>query len=212
MREPWRNLVAQLLAADLSPERLAPLDDKPVAAIRQMVAKGINSPMSSSAGRLFDAVAATLNLAPERLSFEGQAAMALEAAVEGDTLTCIAPYPFGRDDSSGSLVIDPAPCWHELLADLQQGKDSSHIAARFHLGLAWTLVKVATELAEREGVRRVALSGGVFQNRHLFELVHGGLTGKGLEVLSHHQVPANDGGLALGQALIAAARSITERS
>jgi hydrogenase maturation protein HypF len=107
-------------------------------------------------------------------------------------------------------VLDPAPLWSALLADLAAGDGVGVIAARFHLGLARSLVTAAKNLAGRHGTTTCALSGGVFQNRTLFEEVSEGLRGAGLGVLAHRQVPTNDGGLALGQATVAAARWLTD--
>jgi hydrogenase maturation protein HypF len=220
MREPWRNTCAQLLAA-FGDEAFAQLDgttdlsdlfdDKPLQTIRQMIAKGINAPLASSAGRLFDAVAAAVGLAPSRTSYEGEAAMALESAIDAEGLQTASPYPFEIRTFSGRSVLDPKPCWEGLIGDLRQGVSQGIIAASFHRGLAQALVTLASDLARRNGVARIALSGGVFQNRILFDLVQEGLGHAGLQVLAHRQVPANDGGLSLGQAAIAAARLIQQR-
>jgi hydrogenase maturation protein HypF len=220
MREPWRNTCAQLLAA-FGDEASAQLDDatalkylfddKPIHTIRQMIAKGINAPLASSTGRLFDAVAAAVGLAPSRASYEGEAAMALESAIDAEGLQAASPYLFQVGTMSGRMVLDPKPCWEGLIGDLRQRVARGIIAARFHRGLAQALVAMAIDLAARTGVARVALSGGVFQNRILFDLVQDGLCDAGLQVLAHRQVPANDGGLALGQAAIAAARLIRQR-
>jgi len=108
-------------------------------------------------------------------------------------------------------VLDPAPLWPALLADLRAGVDRGVIAARFHRGLADAVVALAAELAASRRVGTVALSGGVFQNRLLLEQVADGLRRRGLDVLQHRQVPANDGGLALGQAAICAMRIVMVR-
>jgi hydrogenase maturation protein HypF len=102
--------------------------------------------------------------------------------------------------------LDPAPLWPALLADLRARVPAGVIAARFHLGLAEAVSAIAAALAAEHGLRTVALSGGVFQNRTLVEGVAQRLRGEGLEVLQHRQVPANDGGLALGQAAVCAVR------
>ena len=218
-REPWRNLYAQLHAA-FGAEAvargefadIAALRDRPLATLGQMIARGINAPPSTSAGRLFDAVAGALDLAPARLSYEAQAAMALEAACDPQALHDAEPYPFALQDDGGPLMIDPAPCWRALLAERARGVAVGRMAARFHSGLAQALVDVAARLGREHAVGRVALSGGVLQNRVLFEALSAGLRGHGLEVLVHRQVPANDGGLALGQALVAAARWLKPES
>ena len=196
-REPWRNLWAQLVAAELDPAPLLP--GKPLGTLAAMVARGVNAPLTSSTGRLFDAVACAAGLAPERLSFEGEAAMALEAAAARNGPA--EPYAFGWDGQ----VLDPAPMWRALLADLGDGAGAGVMAARFHAGFAAALCRAATDLRTRHGAGAVALTGGVFQNATLLEACLAGLNGP---VLSHAAVPAGDGGLALGQAVVALARAL----
>ncbi len=217
MREPWRNTWAQLNATlgwDLFVKKYATLElhktlnRKPVHILQQMCDKGINSPLSSSAGRLFDAIAAATGLAPQRCSYEGQAAMALETCMDKQDLKQVSPYPFKLKKQDGIYELDPTPMWSTLLDDLTAKATTSIIAARFHRGLARAIVDTASLLARENNINRVALSGGVFQNRSLFELVIAGLRKKNIIVLTHQQVPANDGGIALGQAIIAAAREI----
>ena len=218
VREPWRNLYAHLQAAfgwDAAAREfarlpaIARLRSKPLSTLDGMIARGINAPLASSCGRLFDAVAAALELCPERQAFEGQAAMQLEALAGGATLSDVdAGYPFGIADVAGQpLQVDPAPMWAALLADLSAEALAPVVAARFHRGLAAGLAELACRLA-RGRTEVVALSGGCFQNRLLFEPFEQRLTAAGLQVLTHAQVPANDGGLALGQAAVAAARLI----
>jgi hydrogenase maturation protein HypF len=101
--------------------------------------------------------------------------------------------------------------WQQLLDDLVSGTDSAAISTRFHRGLANALSNLAIELCQAHNCQTIALSGGVYQNKVLFKLTQQALQKKNLKVLSHHQVPANDGGLSLGQALIAAARQPTRR-
>jgi hydrogenase maturation protein HypF len=180
-----------------------------------MIERGVNAPLASSCGRLFDAVAAAIGLCRDRVQYEGQAAMMLEALATEDADIA---YPFDITDADGLLQLDPTPLWGALFDDLDI-VSSAVIAARFHAGLANALASMVEALQShplsreagdsREGVyRQVALSGGVFQNRLLLEQVLQRLQASGLRVLTHRIVPANDGGLALGQAAIAAARMI----
>ena len=215
MREPWRNTYAHLQAAGLWDELAgsqAPLalvqqlQDQPLQTLDIMLERGLNCPPCSSAGRLFDAVAAALELTPARCSYEGQAAMSLEALVDAAQLAEASAYPFALSEQDDLLQLEPTPMWQALLADLADGTDKALIAARFHKGLAQALVDLAAQLAQQYASDTVALSGGVLQNRTLLGLLHDGLSERGLNVLSHRSVPANDGGLSLGQALIAAAR------
>ncbi len=196
-REPWRNLLMRLDQAglpDLADELLAGF---PRDAVRQAAAAGLNAPMSSSAGRLFDAVAAALGIAVKAQSYEGEAAMLLEALAGPQT----DPYPFGTGEA-----IDPAPMFRALAADLAAGVPAAVISARFHEGLAEAFAAPARRLVESGGARAVALSGGCLQNARLLAALVRRLDG--VPLLLHSRVPANDGGLALGQALIAAAESL----
>lgn len=213
--EPWRNLLAQLDAAFGAEHTAASLPLLPGGAIlaaqkldvlRQAMARGINAPLSSSCGRLFDAVAAALGLAPARLSFEGQAAMALEALA--GTSPDTDRYPFGLDASTSPWIIDPAPMWQALLADLARRVPAASIAARFHRGLADVFCNAALRIAKDNDAKATALGGGVFQNGLLLEACLARLGHSSLPVLAPAHVPANDGGLAYGQAVIAAARAL----
>jgi len=209
-REPWRVAYAHLHCALGEAQarrwaaRLPALRDRPVAALARMMARGINTPRASSAGRLFDAVAAVLGLAPARLSHEAQAALALEAVVDPAHLG--RPYPLALERRARPWELDPAPLWRALLADLAAGRPPGESAARFHAGLAAALAGTACALARRHGVQRVALSGGVFANRILLAETARRLRRAGLEALTHRRLPPNDAGLAYGQALVAGAR------
>jgi hydrogenase maturation protein HypF len=193
--EPWRNALVRLDQAGLPEvaDRLFP--DAPRAALRRAVAAGVNAPVSSSAGRLYDAAAAILGLAPTRQSFEGEAAMRLEALADPDS----DPLDFGL---SGG-VIDPAPAIRALAAG---GADPGRLAGGFQAGLARAVCAVARDLVRQGRAEAVALSGGCFQNAGLLAACQRELAG--LRVLVHRRVPPNDGGLAYGQALVAAARGV----
>lgn len=226
MREPWRSTYAHLASAiGWSAVRHAygTLDltrfmvNKPLTTFDTMLTQSLNCPVASSCGRLFDAVAAALGICREVTSYEGQAAIELEALAAtsaplrfGDAQA----YPFALTrDRQTIMEIDPAPMWYALLHDLAVRTAPDVIAARFHMGLSHAIVAMAYQCVELTGLRTtvphsVALSGGVFQNRILFEQVARGLREHGFNVLSQQQVPANDGGLSLGQATIAAARRL----
>ncbi len=213
IRQPWRNCVAHLAAAfgpgwrHEVPELWEHLpEDGAVKVIEQMIEAGLNSPLCSSAGRLFDAVAAMLGIHAEKLAFEGQAAMALEALAR--------PYvedakPYSLDtivrDNTGVWRPDLAPMWREIARDVVAGKTKGAIAARFHLSLSSLFI----ELLDRSGIAArgvpVALSGGVLQNQILRRSLRTALADRGVRALTHQRVPANDGGLSLGQAAVAAA-------
>ncbi len=209
VREPWRNLYAHLKAAgafDATPSASgdwSALNGKPLATIDWMIEQDLNSPLASSCGRLFDAVAAALGVCADRQVYEGEGAARLEA------LAAAAPnetrgYAL-RISESELIDIDAAPMWLAILDDLRQGVSAQTIARRFHLGLARSIAEVAIRLAAARRFETVALSGGCFQNRLLFESVYDGLCEAGFTVLTHADAPANDGGLSLGQAAIGAA-------
>ncbi len=217
IQEPWRNTYAHLAThlgwvrfLDEFPglELTEFLRRQPLDILSAMLERGINAPLSSSCGRLFDAVAAALDLSRAAVTYEGQAAIELEALAVGAGPVPGDGYPFSVAEGEQTLSLDPSPMWSALLDDLQFGLDKGRVAARFHAGLAAACADLTARLAREHRVDTVALSGGVFQNRTLFEAVSQQLKQAGLRVLAHERVPANDGGLALGQAAVAAARSI----
>jgi hydrogenase maturation protein HypF len=223
-REPWRNLYAHLMAemgwADFTMNYAeldihADLAARPRAILESMARSNLNAPLASSCGRLFDAVAAALGICTDVQAYEGEAASRLEAIVddrvlreEDDALAYPLSIPMLRD--AGLPYIEPLGMWRAILGDLILKTPGAVIAARFHKGLAKVLAAMAVKLAARQDGRgprfdTVALSGGCFQNRVLFEEVTRRLGRAGFTILSHEEVPANDGGLALGQAAIGAA-------
>jgi hydrogenase maturation protein HypF len=198
VREPWRNLYAHLTAAGLPPA-------KPHTLLDAIIRNGVNSPLASSCGRLFDAMAAALGICAARHSHEGEAASRLEALACERTLRDEADAMAYRFALSGRC-IEPRPMWQSVVRDLADATPHAVIAARFHKGLAIAVSDMAHAFAAQAGFDTVALSGGCFQNKVLFEQTEQRLCAAGLAVLSHGKVPANDGGLALGQAAVAAAR------
>ena len=218
IRQPWRMAYAWL-RQDPDWTRLhrefgtlpffRALAGKPVAALDAMIDSGINSPLTSSCGRLFDAVAAIIGLRLE-VSYEGQAAMELEAAMGTPAHTRDDGYPFtvGQMPGESMAWIDPGPLWPALLADVAEGCAPASISARFHRGLADAVVAMVAHLSEHHGdpwQGRVALSGGVFQNDFLLNQVTKSLQDASLKVYTHSKIPTNDGGLAVGQAMVAGA-------
>ena len=157
-----------------------------------MIRAGTNSPRTSSAGRLFDAVAAISGVC-RRLTFEGQAAMMLEHAAAGEIGK---PYPFQIIDSGGMSVID----WRPMIENIVREKDTRVAARCFHA----TLVEIIRAVAHASGYTRIVLSGGVFQNALLLKHTRKALLNDGFDVYSHQLIPPNDGGIALGQILVAA--------
>jgi len=183
-----------------------------------MMRKGINSPRSSSCGRLFDAVAAAVGIYQDAVSYEGEAAIALESITDARALTLEDGYPIQHriqaPASGGLTTMDLSPLWRAILDDLEGHTPAAVMAARFHRGLMRAIVEMVRHIFARQNRRLeriVALSGGSFQNKLLLEGVSHALEGLGLTVLTHSQVPANDGGLTFGQAVVAAARSMASR-
>ena len=214
-REPWRNAYAHLMAemgwAELKMnfaglalfDRLAAA---PRATLDAMIAKGVNAPLASSCGRLFDAAATIAGLAWEAQSHEGEAAMRLEAAIDPAAMEepedLAYPFAIPRLGGRGLPYIEPLAVWRAMLGDLILETPPGVMAARFHRGLAKAIATLAARIARAEELDSVALTGGCFQNATLLRLVDERLRAEGLAVLSHENVPANDGGLALGQAAV----------
>ncbi|MCB1310795.1 MAG: carbamoyltransferase HypF [Sedimentitalea sp.] len=216
-RHPWRNTFAHLSAVfgpDMMREIrcqfgeipvLADLETKPISTLSKMIDRGVNAPLSTSAGRLFDAVAGALGICFDEITFEGQAAMELQVLAEehpGDAR----PYP-----CDVGPVIGWGALWRGILGDLQSGRTAPEIAARFHATLAACVSQNAVALAKTRAIDTVVLSGGVFQNGLLQSRVLEALAAANLKALSPRQFPSNDGGISLGQATIAAARMTWRR-
>ena len=209
MREPWRNALAQLVTT-LGWERVVDdwpeldiirfLQRKPLRNLLRMLESGINSPPASSAGRLFDALAAVLGICREMVGFEGQAAMELEALAE-TAETQAAAY----DLVLTGQTIDFSGFWTGILDDLKAGEDKAVISARFHSSLAHGLAGIARELGQRHGVDTLVLGGGVFQNKRLLEQLLDAFPDRDMRILVPNRIPVNDGGISLGQAVVAGA-------
>jgi hydrogenase maturation protein HypF len=251
--QPWRNTYAHLMAAFSWDELQADygdlelfqfLEKQPRSLLNQMLTKNLNSPLAASAGRLFDAVAASVGICRDRAHYEGQGAIELEAAMQfkiqnskfkiqnskfktaNSNFDERSAYPFeivvkpipptplkkGGNMESVEAILEPRPMWQALLTDLQQGVSPSVIATRFHLGLAAAIASMVLYLQQSHTFTHVALTGGVFQNLVLSEQVSQRLNAMGFTVLTHSRIPANDGGLSLGQVAIAAALSLKPRT
>jgi hydrogenase maturation protein HypF len=158
--------------------------------------------VTSSAGRLFDAVAALLGLRT-RITYEAQAAIELESAAAGQPLAGPAGYELDVVDG----VLDPTPLLAAVIADRDAGRPAAEISAGFHAGLGRGVARAAADAAVAHGLDTVALSGGVFQNARFTKVVAGHLRPAGVGVLVHERVPPNDGGISVGQAAIGSALS-----
>jgi hydrogenase maturation protein HypF len=195
IKQPWRMAAAYLgtSAVDLDVFRR---NASQWPAVLSMAETATNSPWTSSAGRLFDAVAALLGLR-DRINYEGQAAIELEQLAD---VSHTSAYSASITDSAISGADLVAACAH----DLRAGVPRPLIAARFHNGVAEVITRACVTFADQTGVDTVALSGGVFQNLLLLDRTVTALEASGLRVLTHSRVPTNDGGISLGQAVIAA--------
>ncbi len=176
------------------------MDEKDVEIILQMIEKGVNSPMTSSMGRLFEGVAAILGIRG-RNSFEGQAAIELEMIADPDVKDYY-DLPFSDDECIKVFVPQVI---QGIVKDIEMGKPVEFIAGKFHRTIILTFTKICEKISERTSIKSAALSGGVFQNAILLSGFITELEKKGFEVYTHSLVPANDGGISLGQAVIAGA-------
>jgi hydrogenase maturation protein HypF len=213
IREPWRMALGALHAAGIdieSDEIRSLVGAKPQEArlVKQMIERGINTPLTSSLGRLFDAVAAVV-LGRGRVDYEAQAAIELEGVAVDEDETRGSAYKFafkGEDLSArNQAIISAAPLWQELLIDLNNGASKARISARFHAAVASVFIQAALAARGHAGINQVALSGGCMHNRRLARLLREGLEEEGFEVFQHRHVSPGDGGLSYGQAVVAAA-------
>jgi hydrogenase maturation protein HypF len=176
------------------------MDAAQVTFLRRQLDRKVNCPLSSSLGRLYDAVSALLGVCT-RTTYEAQAAIELEAAASAEAATTA--YPFRREMVGDRAVIRLQELFSRLVGDVETGMPVPAIAWRFHQTIAHVIADTCAWIAAETGLRVVALSGGCFQNRILLRLAVRALRAEGFEVLMHRQVPCNDGGLSLGQAAIA---------
>ncbi|MFZ1729478.1 MAG: carbamoyltransferase HypF [Bacteroidota bacterium] len=211
-REPWRmayaamhalvnaesTVSAQPVSADLFPEWFARRGDEEIAAVRFAMESGTNVPRTSSCGRLFDAVASLTGLY-DVAGFEAQAAIALEFAASPEALP---PYSFALLGGTPN-VLSFLPAIQEIIHDMRSGKSVAEVSARFHTAVIEGCTAMVDRIAAHSGIRTVALSGGSFQNALLLGGMIDALRKRNYSVLTHTQVPANDGGIALGQTVIA---------
>jgi hydrogenase maturation protein HypF len=203
-REPWRMALAYLWS--LSPENvevefsdfLARWPEQPTQMILQMLRKELHSPLTSSCGRLFDAIAALAGIRDANV-YEGQAAIEWEQVLEADDHAYSGQT--GRQD--GVWIMDPLPMFAQAVADIRSGLRPGLISARFHNGLAALLADALAQVAAATGLQRVALSGGVFQNAYLNTRLESLLLEAEFEVYSHQEIPPNDACISLGQAWVA---------
>ena len=209
IRNPYRLAISYLYTLlGKVPELpfLTEVDEVELRIIKQQIDGGINSPLTSACGRLFDAVAALIGVRG-RVGYEAQAAIELEmmsTAADGTADTRVTEgYPFGIDWQEEKATIRLRELFEGIIADLREGVSTAEIGLRFHHTVVGMIVEMCQCISRDTGLRTVALSGGCFQNRLLLSNTMVGLREAGFEVLVHREVPCNDGGISLGQAVIA---------
>jgi hydrogenase maturation protein HypF len=195
--------VAHLVAAGLDAAPIAErVDRRAVATVVTLCERGVHAPLTSSVGRLFDAVA-SLARGHDRVSFEGQAAIQLEARAAAEPVDGVYSYQLEDRDP---IVVDSRPLIRAVQEDVARGTSAARIARRFHATLVDVIVAVCERLRARRGVEQVVLSGGVFMNALLAAEAPERLAGRGFQVFRHRVLPPNDGGLSFGQLAVAAGR------
>jgi hydrogenase maturation protein HypF len=212
IREPWRMACAWLSVAgmrrggehapDIPPALRDRVDERSWRQVAQLSRTGVQSPVTTSMGRLFDAVGALCGLRP-RVNYEGQAAIELEAACDPAERGRY-PMPLKRDGEL--IVIDPRETIQAVSADLEGGVAIGAVASRFHAAVSVATVEALSRAASAQESELVVLSGGVFANRRLLETVMAGLHALGLRAIAPEQLPVGDGGISYGQAAVAARR------
>ncbi|MGD9497537.1 MAG: carbamoyltransferase HypF [Armatimonadota bacterium] len=208
VREPWRVAAAWLAEAfgpgfidEVEIPFVQGIDHAAWATLSGMIARGVNAPLASSAGRLFDAVAALIGLC-DRVQYEAQAPMKLEAIAQRGAKA----YAFELCEEDEALILDPTPAIREIVADIERGEAPARIAGRFHATFVTMLAETAARMAERTGIDLVALSGGTFLNRIVVEDLMNELERRRLRPIMHRATPPGDGCVSLGQAAVAQAR------
>ncbi len=218
IREPWRMAFGHLhaagidLAHDAIRSRLG-ISEQEERLLKKMIERKVNSPLTSSCGRLFDAVAA-LVLGRREVDYEAQAAIELEGVAIDERDEDGYPMELAGDEkNSGQMIrIRAVAMWHAVLGDLKAGRGEAVIAARFHAGVADGFVRAALRAREAKGLNRVVLSGGCMHNRRLARLMRAKLEAEGFAMLQHRRVSPGDGGLSYGQAAVAAAMLMRKKN
>jgi hydrogenase maturation protein HypF len=211
IRKPYRMALSYLytlLGEDFELKGLPLGEIKPdeIGIIKQQLRQGINSLLTSSAGRLFDAVSALAGVRGE-IDYEAQAAIELEMLAP-DEISELESYPFSIDGEEGIGLVRLGELWSVLVKDVRDKVPTPLISLKFHHTMAKIIAEMCKSIARETGINEVTLSGGVFQNRLLLKLATSALKREGFSVLTHHLVPPNDGGISLGQAVVANFASI----
>jgi len=203
--EVWRTAVAFLHGAfggDFSGLKIPFLENiekEKISALKEMIENNVNCPPASSMGRLFDAVSAIAGIRRE-ITYDAQAAVELEMAAEKEKVT---PYRFGTRQENERIIIDSSPVIREVVSDISRGVSAGAVSHRFHAGVAGIVTEICKRIKEERNISVAVLSGGVFQNILLLDMVCGKLGREGFSVYAHSRLPANDGCISAGQAAVA---------
>ncbi len=215
IKEPWRMALSYLYEIygdrcdDIACQILSDLVKfEKISIVQSLIRRRINSPLTSSVGRLFDAVSSILGIRG-RINYEGQAAIELEMLAEDKEEKS---YPFRVVEGKEGFIIDTLPLVKAIIEERREGKDTVVIATKFHWTLSQIVLKVCELLRNHWNLNEVALSGGVFQNSLILKQVIYLLTSSGFKILSHNLLPPNDGGISLGQAVVAYQRLVNDGS
>jgi len=205
IERPYRMAISYLIsllgedALNKNLPLLSRVDSLEINLIQKQIEQGINSPLTSSCGRLFDAVSALIGVR-DRIEYEAQAAIELEMIADESEP---GSYPFSITEQNGVNIVHFDELFSTIITDMRRGVSPAGISNKFHRTVAQVVAQMCRRLADRTGINKVALSGGTFQNRRLLRLTTAALEQAGLSVLTHSQVPTGDGGISLGQAVIA---------
>jgi len=213
-RKPYRIAIAyilSLLGEDVLSQGLPVMEDvskTEIQIIQRQIERGLNSPLTSSMGRLFDAISALLDIRGE-IDYEGQAAVELEMTAHkactesGEGTNYEEGYPYQIAESEGIRIVKVGDLLSAIVEELRQHTSKARISVKFHDTIAQMVKQMCQLINSETGINKVALSGGVFQNRLLLNKTVALLEQNGFQVFTHRQVPCNDGGISLGQAVIA---------
>jgi hydrogenase maturation protein HypF len=204
IRHPWRIAVGYAHALSIELNKLPFLkniDKQAITIIKQQVDKNLNAPLTSSMGRLFDAVASLIGIRND-VTYEAQAAIEMEV-LSKPFISSVKAYSYSIDEIEGGMAIRLKRLLTSIIQDVRREEPAGMIGARFHKTIAEIAVEISKRARTKTNLNEIALSGGVWQNQILLNLVRDGLEQEGFVVYFHKQVPTNDGGLSLGQAVVA---------
>lgn len=205
IKEPWRMAASWLYQiygdsfVDLKADFTRRLDKDKWAILKKMIQKGINSPFTSSMGRLFDAISSLIGIR-DNVQYEAQAAIELERIADSKIED---GYHFKILNQDGLFIVDPTPIFVDVVKDLRNKASQAVIAAKYHNAIAQIIVDISSRLRDESGVEKVILSGGVFLNKYLTEKVKLLLTENNFKLCQNDKIPVNDSGISIGQVLIA---------